>query len=137
MNRLRVSIVLLLILLSFQGWLGDYVNLFAVFPSGTVDISFSGFSKALTDAGIMEVIHGSLGFLILGTSLVVLVISLRSKATKVKVASVLGLSAVLSALIGGVLFVFSGFSDNGSSAQMGGSFIAAYAFFFIELYYTK
>jgi len=44
---------------------------------------------------------------------------------------------VVSAIIGGVLFVLSGFSAGGNSAQMGGSFIGAYAFYFIELYYAK
>jgi hypothetical protein len=44
---------------------------------------------------------------------------------------------IISAIIGGTLFVLSGFNNNGVSAQMGGSFIGAYAFFFIELYYTK
>ena len=43
----------------------------------------------------------------------------------------------VSAIIGGVLFVLFGFSSGGVSAQMGGSFIGAYAFYFIELYYAN
>jgi hypothetical protein len=31
----------------------------------------------------------------------------------------------------------SGFANGGNSAQMGGSFIAAYASYFMTLYYTK
>lgn len=44
---------------------------------------------------------------------------------------------VVSAIMGGDLFVLSGFSAGGSSARIGGSFIGAYAFYFIKLYYAK
>jgi hypothetical protein len=50
---------------------------------------------------------------------------------------VVGLLSVLSAALGGYLFVMSGFANGGNSAQMGGSFIAAYASHFMTLYYTK
>jgi hypothetical protein len=68
---------------------------------------------------------------------VVLAFSLKSMPRSVQVPSILGLIMVVSALIGGVLFVLSGFTNNGVSAQMGGSFIGADAFYFIELYYAK
>jgi len=51
--------------------------------------------------------------------------------------SILGSVMIISALIGGLVFLLSGFSAAGSSAQMGGSFIGAYAFYFMELYFTK
>ena len=128
---------MLLVLLSVQGWVGDYVNLFAVFPSGQVINSLGGFARALQQAGLAETFHASLGFSILAVSVVVLVLSLTQKQTSVRIASILALIAVVSAVVGGLLFVFSGFTDNGSSAQMGGSFIGAYAFYFLELYFTK
>ena len=78
-------------------------------------------------------LHASLGFLITLTSIGVVVLSLNTKKRGVVLASMLGLLAVLSAVSGGVSFVLSGFRDNGYSAQMGGSFIAAYALFFIVL----
>jgi hypothetical protein len=48
-----------------------------------------------------------------------------------------GLISVTAAVAGGLLFVFSGFQNDGSSAQMGGSFIGAYASYFLALYFTK
>ncbi len=44
---------------------------------------------------------------------------------------------VLSTGLGGFEFMLSSFLNNANSAMMGGSFIGAYAFYFIELYYTK
>jgi len=37
------------------------------------------------------------------------------------------------AALGGILFVLSGFPANPGSAKMGGGFIGAYAFCFLEL----
>ena len=137
MKGLQISIILLLVLLSVQGWTGDYVNLFAVFPSGPVKTTVGGLVAALESAGIAEVFHASLAFAILAVSILDVLLSLMHKAKSLRVASILGLAAVVSALVGGLLFVFSGFTNNGNSAQMGGSFIGAYAFYFLELYYTK
>lgn len=137
MKILKIFIVTLLILLSVQGWLGDYVNLFAVFPSGSVSISFGGLIRALENAGLMELFHASLGVLLLAVSVAVLILSFRTKLKSIRISSIIGLAAVASAVVGGLLFVFSGFRDNGNSAQMGGSFIGAYAFYFIELYFTR
>ena len=137
MKKLKISIIVLLILLSIQGWTGDYVNLFAVFPSGPVKVSFSGLTWALESAGFMEVFHASLAAAILATSIFIVILSFRTKAKSLSVPSIFGLAAVVSAATGGLLFVFSGFTDNGYSAQMGGSFIGAYALFFVELCYTR
>ncbi len=64
-------------------------------------------------------------------------LSLKSKPRNVQIPDILGLVMVVSAIIDGTLFVLSGFSADGVSAQMGGSFICAYAFYFIELFYAK
>jgi hypothetical protein len=44
---------------------------------------------------------------------------------------------VIVARIGGLFFVLSGVMNNGNSVQMGGGFIGAYAFYFMELHYAK
>jgi len=137
LENLKISIIFLLILLSIQAWTGDYVNLFAVFPSGQVKVSFGSLIGALQSAGFMEVFHASLAVAILATSIIVVLLSFRARAKSLTIPSILGLVAVVSAITGGLLFVFSGFTDNGYSAQMGGSFIGAYALFFVELYYTR
>jgi hypothetical protein len=137
-RRLRLLIVLVLVLLTVQGWFGDTVNLFAV-PAGpvTVEASASGLLTATVNDGAVLIIHAFIGIVILVLSVTVLAFSLKSKPRNVQVPSILGLVMVVSAIIGGTLFVLSGFTNNGVSAQMGGSFIGAYAFYFIELYYAK
>jgi len=133
---LRLSIVATLLLLTLQGWLGDFVNVF-VTTSSTASVSFSGFTEALFNQGPSVVVHALVGFLIFLSGIGVLVVSLRYGERRVKIAAALALLAVVSAGVGGILFVMSGFSDGGSSMQMGGSFIAAYGLYFITLYYTK
>jgi len=55
----------------------------------------------------------------------------------IRVCAIIGSLAVLSAAYGGISFVLSGFQDNGNSMQMGGSFIGAYASFFLMPYFNK
>ncbi len=50
-HRLRVLIVVTLVVLTVQGWFGDSVNLFAVFPSGAVDSSANGLFQAVLNVG--------------------------------------------------------------------------------------
>ena len=138
LRRLRLLIVLTLVLLTVQGWFGDTVNLFAVPTSPvTVEASASGLLTAIVNDGPTLIIHTFTGIVILVLSVTVLGFSLRSKPRSIRAPSILGLVMVVSAIIGGTLFVLSGFTNNGVSAQMGGSFIGAYAFYFIELYYAK
>ncbi|MGD0319295.1 MAG: hypothetical protein ABSB56_06350 [Nitrososphaerales archaeon] len=40
-------------------------------------------------------------------------------------------------MAGGVLFALSGFQNKADSAQMGINFIGAYAFYLLELYFTR
>jgi hypothetical protein len=137
-HRLRLLIVTTLILLTVQGWFGDTVNLFAVPGSPvTVEASANGVLQAVLNVGPTLIIHAFLGLAILAFAGAVLAFSLKAKPRNVQVPAILGLVMTISAIIGGTLFILSGFSNNGVSAQMGGSFIGAYAFFFIELYYTK
>lgn len=137
-HRLRLLIVGTLIALTVQGWFGDTVNIFLIptMPS-SVEQSANGLFQAITNIGPVLIIHSFIGILILALSSIVLALSLRTKPRNVQIPAILGLIMVISAAIGGVFFVLSGFSNGGNSAQMGGSYIGAYAFYFIELYYTK
>jgi membrane associated rhomboid family serine protease len=83
------------------------------------------------------VYHAFEGVLLVVLSLVVIGLSFKSKPRSLRILSILAAAAVISAVIGGVLFVLSGFQNNANSAQMGGSFIGAYALYFLELYFTK
>lgn len=131
--------VLNIILLSVQAWTGDVVNLFAAFPAGTVN-GFGGFFQGLESAGPgpLAAYHGIEGIAVVVLGIGIAAAAFRKNASRgVKVTSLLSLISIVSAALGGYLFVFSGFVNNGNSAQMGGSFIGAYAMNFLVLYYSK
>ena len=134
---LRLSIVATLILLSLQAWTGDFVNVFVTTSPTPVQQSFSGFLGAVSAAGPFLVWHMAEGVLILLSAVGVLGVSLRYDRRSVRIGALLGLITVLVAALGGYLYVLSGYNDGGSSMQMGGSFIGAYALYFITLWYTK
>ena len=126
-----------LVLLSIQGWSGDTVNLFATFPSGSVS-SFQVFQAlARAGPGPLAVWHGVEGVLVLLLAIgIVVSVFMRTRSRNLRIVSLLALFFVVSAVYAGLQFVFSGFTDNGASAQMGGSFIGAYAMTFLVLYYS-
>lgn len=135
---LRLSIVATLLLLSFQAWTGDFVNVFITTASATTPAqSISGFFQAVIGGNFFLLWHGMEGLLIVLSAIGVLVVSLRYDRRSVKIGAALGLLFVLIAGLGGYFFVLSGFTAGGSSMQMGGSFLGAYAMYFIVLYYTK
>ena len=137
----RILLVLsihILIGLTAQGWLGDFVNLFAVFPNNVVGHTLGHFFQAVKAAGNMEVAHAILGALLLFFAIAILVIAFRGVVKAgARICAIIGLIAILSAAYGGIAFVFSGFQNNGNSMQMGGSFIGAYASYFLILYFNK
>ena len=137
-KNLRILIVVILILLTAQGWTGDFANLFAVFPTGSFSGSMTGFLQALDSAGIIVIYHAVEGAMLIAISAGILVLSFKSSnSTSLRSCAILGLGTVVAAAMGGILFVSSNFTNNANSAQMGGSFIGAYAFFFMTLYFTK
>jgi len=135
---LLVLVIHMLIGLTVQGWLGDFVNLFAVFPNGMVRHALGSFFRSVKTAGNMEVAHAILGALLLIFAIAILVVAFRG-VVKIgaRICAIIGLIAILSAAYGGIAFVFSGFQNNGNSMQMGGSFIGAYASYFLVLYFNK
>jgi hypothetical protein len=136
-KNLRVCIAVMLVVLTAQGWTGDYVNLFAVFPTA-VTHTMSEIFQALSSAGVLAVYHALEGLFLVVLSLIVLALSFKSsRSTPLRICAIIGTGSVISAAFGGLLFVLSDFLNNANSAQMGGSFLGAYAFFFLALYYTK
>jgi len=138
-RKLRILLVVNLVILEIQGWFGDTVNLF--FATSSVPaypFSFSGFIQGVYSLGFTLEYHAFEGMLLMALSVAVLALSFKwSKARSVRICAILGLFFVFSAAVGGFLFVVSGFSNGGNSAQMGGSFIGAFALYFIALYYAK
>lgn len=137
---MRLLIVLILVILTIQGWFGDTTNLFVI-PSNGFPVSGSAmnaFFSAITSHGFILQWHAFEGILIFLLSFVVLAFSfVWSRKRGVRICAILATIMVISASLGGFLFVLSGFSNGGNSAQMGGSFIGSYAFYFMELYFTK
>lgn len=140
LRRVRFLVIVALVVLTAQGWTGDFVNLFAVFsvPTDVNTYSMGWLVQALLDSGVITVYHAFEGALLLVLSIVILALSFRSTGVRsVRFASFMATAAIISAALGGVLFVFSGYTNNANSAQMGGSFIGAYAFYFLQLYFMK
>jgi hypothetical protein len=137
LRGLRIALIAALVLLTLEGLTGDAVNLFVPFPSGNVGQSLGGLVSALSDGGGLPEFHALEGTAIVVLSLVIVGLSFKLRTRSLRIVSVLAAAAVVSAMVGGVMFVLSGFQDNSSSAQMGGSFIGAYALYFVELYFTK
>jgi hypothetical protein len=136
-RNLRIIIVATLIALTVQGWTGDATNLFSTFPSGTIEQSLNGIFNGIVATGFFLVWHAFEGIAVFALSLIVLAFSIKAKPKSVRICAILGLVYVVVAGVGGLFFVLSGFANNGNSAQMGGGFIGAYAFYFMELYYAK
>ena len=135
---LLILVVHILVGLTAQAWIGDFVNLFAVFPNGKVGHTLDSFFWAIKAAGNMEIAHAVLGALLLFFAIAILIVAFRSTTRKgARICAIIGLIAILSAAYGGIAFVFSGFKDNGNSMQMAGSFIGAYAAYFLVLYFNK
>ena len=139
LRPLKVMTALNIVLLSLQAWTGDVVNLFASFPQGAVN-GLGGAVQGLESAGPgpLAIYHGVEGVVIVLLTVGIVVTAFRrTKSRGVRIASLLALFFIAAAAVGGYYFVFSGFLNNGNSAQMAGSFIGAYAMNFLVLYYSK
>ena len=131
-------VIAILVVLTAQGWTGDFVNLFAVFPNGPVSHTLSGFTQALVKAGRMEVFHAIVGTILAAIAITILFIVFRFNVGRgARICAILGFLAIISAAYGGISFVLSGFQNDGSSAQMGGSYIGSFASYFLVLYFNK
>ncbi len=146
LRSFRVLIVVAIVVLSVQGWFGDTVNIFLA-PSHGIARPAATLGGFVSELGRLPQPfflewHAGEGAVLLVLAVIITVLAFawsRSAglARGARWWSVVGLLSVLSAALGGYLFVMSGFANGGNSAQMGGSFIAAYASYFMTLYYTK
>jgi len=130
-------VIIILCLLGLQYEFGMAVNI--ANPPSLAPLSFStnAVSNALQQAGVVAVIHASLGSGLVLFSLINLIFSLRSGLRSVQVfGSVAFLSTLLAALTG-LLFTLSGFQNDGYSHGMATNFLLSFTFYFIELYFLK
>jgi len=136
----RILLVLILVILSVQAWFGDFVNIFVAPPTGVTPPPFSltGLLQGIESLGLPLIWHAFEGFSLVVIGLALAILSFVWSCPKgAKISSFLGFIFIVVAALGGVLFVLSGFSDGGASMQMGGSFVGAFAMYFVALYFSK
>jgi hypothetical protein len=139
---LRGLIVATLVILIMQGWFGDFVTVFVAPASGIrpPSPSVTGFLHELQSlpTPFFPLWHAFEGLALIALGLAVVVFAfVASRSRGVRIWAIVGLVAVLSAALGGLRFVGSGFATGGDSMQMGGSYIGAFASYFLSLYHTK
>lgn len=140
-RKLRILIAVALIVLTVQSWTGDVANIFLVPANGTTQPPFSigGFFQGIANLNQPLLYwHAAEGIVLMVLAIAIVALSFKwSRTRSVRICAILALFFVLAAALGGFLFVLSGFSAGGNSAQMGGSFLGVYAFYFMALYYGK
>jgi heme A synthase len=139
-RKFRVLVAVTLIILTVQGWSGGTVNIFYAPATGVTPppYTLAGFLSEVQSIGGLLIWHASEGIFLFFLAVAVFALSfVWSKSRAVRITSGLGLLFVLFAALGGFEFVMSGFANGGNSAQMDGSFIGSYAFYFITLYYAR
>jgi hypothetical protein len=145
-RTLRAFIISAIVILSVQAWFGDTINIF-IAPSHGIARPAATLGGFVSEVGRLRrpfflEWHTWEGVVLLLLAVTITALaSVRSRSAHIARGSrwwsVVGLLSVVSAGYGGYQFVMSGFANGPSSAQMGGSFIAAYASYFMALYYTK
>jgi hypothetical protein len=139
MNTLLEALVIItLVFLILQFLTGMWVNLFVSFPSTTQAQGFFGVMGAMMglmqSGGGLLMIHMMMGYLIFFLSIVDLVASFITKKAPVIVTSLSGFVSVLFAGINGLLFIFSGFTNNLNSYFMATGFLLAFTSYSFTLY---
>lgn len=134
----RVLVIIMLVMLVVLYEFGMAVNLGPNLPQiQPFNYSNAQFNAALNQAGVVAVVHASLGSLLIVLALVTLVASLFSGVRGAQIFGVLGFITILLAAYSGMLFVLSGFQNDGFSHGMATNFILALVFYFLELYVLK
>ncbi|MGD0575824.1 MAG: hypothetical protein ABSB61_10735 [Anaerolineales bacterium] len=136
-RSLRVLVPILLVLLALQFEFGMAVNLAGPPSLAPFGFSLAALSAALGQAGTLAVIHAVLGGLLVILSVLAWVLSLASKVRTLQVFGSLAFLSTVLAASTGLLFVLSGFQNDGDSHGMATNFILAFAFYFLELYFLK
>ncbi len=135
---LRTMVIIILILLTVQYELGMVINLGPSLPDlSPFGFSLSTISDALHQVGSVALAHAGLGSFIALLSILILVLSLRSKSRSVQIFGSLGFLTILVAMAGGILFTLSGFQEDHYSLAMASNFILAFISYFLELYFLK
>ena len=134
---LRVMVIVLLTLLGLQYELGMAVNIGNPPSLPPFGLSLNAVSNALHQAGLVAVLHASLGVWLVIFSVINLIFSLRTGLRSLQIFGSLAFLATLLAAITGLLFTLSGFQNDGYSHGMATNFLLSFTFYFLELYFLK
>lgn len=128
---LWISTLAILVVVSIQALSGNWITFFLILPGGPANLSQS-FIDTLVKVAIY---HKLMGIVIGGISILILIFAfVRRSSIYVRIFAVLGFIIIVSAGIGGFLFVKSGFQDRWPLGQMADSFVGAYAAYFLQLF---
>ena len=129
--------MVILALLALQFELGMVVNVSKQPSLPPFGFSLSAFSDALNQVGDVAVVHASLGVWLVIFTLAGLIFALRSGVRSVQVFGSLAFLATCLAATTGLLYVLSGFQNDGLSEGMATNFLLSFTFNFLELYFLK
>ena len=134
---LRAMVIVMLVLLALQYEFGMAVNIANPLSIPPFSLSVHGLSDALHQAGGVAVFHASLGGGLVIFSVISLIFCLRSGVRGVQVFGTLAFLATSLAAATGLLFVLSGFQNDGDTHGMATNFLLSFTFCFLELYFLK
>jgi uncharacterized protein YybS (DUF2232 family) len=128
-----------LILLTLQVVLGEAVAIIANYPAAPVAIGSVGslLSAMWSAAGSALIIHAFLGVLVVLAAIWTTIVAVHYHRRSVSTTTALALVSLLLAIIGGFIWVSSGFANGGGMDLMQNAALAAYVFLFLALYFTK
>jgi len=131
---LWVSTIVVLVLITVQAFSGNWITYFLILPGGPANLS-QGFIEGLVK---LSIYHKIMGFVTGLVSILVLVFAfIHRSSVYVRIFAVLGFIITVSAGVGGLLFVQSGFQDRWPLGQMADSFVGAYAAYFLQLFFMN
>ena len=137
LRTLRIVTMVMIALLILQYELGMTVNLSDPQNIPPFTFSVTAVSEALRGIGPVALLHAGMGGLLFLLAAVGLVLSLVSKVRSVQILGVLGFLSMMGAVSTGLLFILSGFQNDGYSHGMATQFILTFTFYFLELYFSK
>jgi hypothetical protein len=131
---LWVSTIVMLVLVTLQGFSGNWLSFFLILPGGTSTFG-ADFIPILVKLGYY---HRYTGFAITLISILVIVFAfLKKSSVYVRVFAVLGFVLTVVAAYGGYLFFTSQYQDRLALGQMADAFVGAYAAYFLQLFFMN
>ncbi|HKW43039.1 MAG TPA: hypothetical protein VJP06_02520 [Thermoplasmata archaeon] len=136
LSWLRRLIIAQLVFIAVQYEVGTSLSISGAFPDvPATGFSIGAISNYMGAGGPALVIHAILGIVIFADALLVLIIAFPVKIRWFRILAVAAFAFVLSAGLGGLQFLLSGFHDDNSSYQMSTGFLLAFVFTFLAFYF--